>query len=118
MPVVLMGTISQSLFTVADIAFEAILGLPWLRGVGAVIDCRSGTLSFPSQLRSLSSLPAVHESWCSVVSGDVLSFEDSDTCYLLSVEAVGGSIDDPALKSLVSEYADIFPASLPLQLPP
>ena len=120
LPLVVRGVSRSTGFTVADISFDGILGLPWLSESGAVIDCKDGSLSFAQQIPRSAPAPVVKEPWCSVLAATALpsTLEDAETVCLLSVESIDGSVSDPALKKLVLEFADVFPASLPLKLPP
>ena len=102
-------------FLVTEIRFDAILGLPWLAQVQPAIDwgARKLTIS-PGPLQSSST-----QSQRAVVNTVELNgiIADDDEVFVLQIVTVEEK-RDPRITKVVSEYPEVFPEALPLELPP
>ena len=121
---------------IVDIAhYDVILGQPWLRDASAVVDWGNRTVTVTTaagRSHTLSAISTDTPSCRNVALQSLTAFKhsfnsDNDELSLiivkptdntpLSESAVPGS-DHPSAATLLSEFADVFPHTLPPGLPP
>jgi len=103
---------------VADVGFEAILGLSWLRATGVAVDWASGHCTFPA--RSPDSHPqgaTAEPRMATILAAEI---EPDDEVYLLVIHAVEPQRKtSPGIAKLVERFrGSLFLDELPPGLPP
>jgi len=94
----------KAAFLVADLAFDVVLGLKWLRSSGASLNLKEGSVSFPS-LASLSPLQVVQVPQATTSSSPLALVDWPKEI-------------SPDLKAVLRQFTEVFPPSLPMVLPP
>ena len=119
----LLGSCEQHEFLVTRTRFDVILGLPWLAKAKPEVDWENRKLVLPGNVRPLSRMAEPRErvqldraSMNSMLS----ELGDGDETLLMTVQAAGAipGPHSPEVAALLTEFADVFPDKLPMELPP